>query len=37
MLGLWLRGEGSQTVVIVYTNTGMVNEACIVDQIDPAG
>lgn len=37
VLGLWLRGDASQTSVVVYTNGGIVNGVCIIDQIDPAG
>ena len=35
VMGLWLRGDASQTVVTVYAD-GLVNGYCRLSQIDPA-
>jgi hypothetical protein len=36
VIGLWMRGDASQTSVVVYTD-GMVGSYCRVNQIDPVG
>jgi hypothetical protein len=36
VLGLWMRGDAAQTLVVVYTDP-LVGSQCTINQIDPAG
>ncbi|HEU5134647.1 MAG TPA: hypothetical protein VFU13_05845 [Steroidobacteraceae bacterium] len=36
VIGLWMRGDASQTLVVVYTE-GLAGSYCRIGQIDPAG